>query len=131
MGRRRSDRRRHLWLGGIYTGGAFTKAFTRAGARAFSVGFEREADYIGAYYVARAGYDLAGAEEVWRAISLESPDSILITATHPITPARFVQMQKVAAEIADKHRRNVPLMPELKVIQADAEPETIPGENIH
>jgi Zn-dependent protease with chaperone function len=120
-----------IMLGGISTGGAFTREFTRAGARAFSVGFEREADYVGAYYAARAGYDLVGAEEVWRALSLEIPDSIRIATTHPITPARFVQMQKVAAEIADKQRRNVPLMPELKVIQADAEPETIQSENIH
>jgi len=33
---------------------------------AFSVGFEREADYGGAYYAARAGYEVAGAEEFWR-----------------------------------------------------------------
>ena len=93
--------------------------------------FEREADYVGAYYAARAGYDLAGAEDVWRAFSMESPDSIRIAVTHPITPVRFVQIQKVAAEIADKQRRNAPLIPELNIIEADTEPVISPGENIH
>jgi predicted Zn-dependent protease len=115
----------------VFPPAAFNKQLTRAGARAFSIGFEREADYVGAYYAARAGYELAGAEEVWRAISLETPESIRIAGTHPVTPVRFVQMQKVAAEIADKQRRNAPLIPELKVIQADAEPQAIQGENSH
>jgi len=120
-----------VMLGGISTSGAFSKAFSRAGASAFSVGFEREADYVGAYYAARAGYDLAGAEEVWRALSLEQPDSIRIATTHPITPVRFVQMQKVAAEITDKQRRKAPLMPELKDMPIDADRSTIPRESVH
>ena len=111
-----------ILLGGIPTGGAFRREFARAGERAFSVGFEREADYVGAYYAARAGYDLAGTEEFWRALSLENPDSIRIAVTHPITPVRFVQMQKVAAEITDKRRHNLPLNPELTYIQADTDP---------
>jgi Zn-dependent protease with chaperone function len=120
-----------ILFGGISTGGAFSKQFTRAGTRAFSVAFEREADYTGAYYAARAGYDLTGAEDVWRAFSLEIPDSIRIATTHPITPERFVQIQKAAAEIADKQRHNVPLIPELKFIRADDEPPTMPGELFH
>ena len=99
-----------------------------AGRLAFSVDFEREADYVGAYYAARAGYDLAGAEEFWRAFSLENPDSILAATTHPVTSVRFVQIQKVVAEIADKRRRNVPLIPEIKV--SEAEVETIEAETI-
>ncbi len=53
-------------LGGVYTGTTFTRHFKKVGARAFSVQFEREADYVGAYYAARAGYDISGAAEVWR-----------------------------------------------------------------
>ena len=120
-----------VMFGGISTNGAFSKAFSRAGANAFSVEFEREADYVGAYYAVRAGYDLAGAEEIWRTLSLEQPDSIRIVATHPITPARFVQMQKVAAEIMEKQRRNLPLVPELKNVRADADPTMAPEENVH
>jgi beta-barrel assembly-enhancing protease len=120
-----------ILLGGISTGGAFRREFARAGERAFSVGFEREADYVGAYYAARAGYDLTGTEEFWRALSMENPDAIRIAVTHPITPIRFVQMQKVAAEIADKKRHNLPLNPELTYIQADTEPSGVAGENVH
>lgn len=109
-------------VGGISTGGAFTRQFELAGVRAYSVGFEREADYVGAYYAARAGYDLAGAEEVWRALGEAHPDSIRFAKTHPSTPERFIQMQKVAEEIADKRLRDLPLMPELKGMQAETEP---------
>lgn len=110
--------------GGISTGGAFGKEFGKAGIMAYSVAFEREADYVGAYYAARAGYDLEGAEQFWRAASMVSPASIRIGPTHPTTPVRFVQMQKVAAEIAEKRRRNLPLVPDLKFPPTQDEPAT-------
>jgi predicted Zn-dependent protease len=116
-------------LGGIYTGRAFTDYMGVVGARAFSVGFEREADYVGAYYAARAGYDVAGAEELWAAVGLENPNSIRKATTHPTSPVRFLQMRKVAEEIADKKRRNLPLVPEIKLIEVDAGPVT--REDIH
>jgi Zn-dependent protease with chaperone function len=106
-------------LGGIYTGGVFTKQFKKTGALAFSVGFEREADYVGAYYAARAGYDIAGAEEIWRVLGQAHPDSIRFATTHPTSPQRFIQMREVAAEIADKKRRRLPLVPALKVSRAE------------
>ena len=105
-------------LGGIYTGTTFTRHLGAAGARAFSVSFEREADYVGAYYAARAGYDISGTEETWRKVSLELPDSIRLATTHPISPVRFVQMRKVIAEIEDKKRRGLPLVPDLKTVTA-------------
>jgi Zn-dependent protease with chaperone function len=114
----------------VPTGGVFTREFQKAGARAFSVGFEREADYVGAYYAARAGYNLAGAEEVWRSLSLLSPDSIRFAKTHPTTPMRFIQMQKVAAEIAEKEGHGLPLDPELRIINAEAQPPMNSGEEI-
>jgi Zn-dependent protease with chaperone function len=110
-----------VMLGGMSTRGVFSTVFAQAGARAFSVAFEREADYVGAYYAARAGYDLAGSEEIWRAIALEDPDSIRVTTDHPITPVRFVQMQKAVEEIEDKRRRNIPLVPEPRFAREDAE----------
>ena len=101
-------------IGGIYTNGTFAKHFGQAGVMAFSVEFEREADYVGAYYAARAGYEVAEAEEFWRQFGITHPDSIRFAKTHPTTPTRFVQMREVAAEIADKKRRHLPLVPELK-----------------
>jgi len=115
-------------LGGVATGGAFSNYLERAGLRAFSVGFEREADYVGAYYAARAGYDIAGAEEIWRAMSFEDPTGIRKATTHPTSPVRFLQMRKVAEEIADKKRRNLPLDPELK-LAVEAEPSTDAAHN--
>jgi hypothetical protein len=34
--------------------------------------------------------------------------------THPTSPVRFLQMQKVAEEIAEKQRNHLPLVPDLK-----------------
>jgi Zn-dependent protease with chaperone function len=110
-----------IMLGGMSTHGAFSKLLAQAGASAFSVAFEREADYVGAYYAARAGYDLAGSDEIWRTFSLEDPDSIRLTTDHPITSVRFVQMQKAIDEIENKKRHNLPLVPERLFIRVDAD----------
>jgi Zn-dependent protease with chaperone function len=109
-------------LGGIYTRGTFTRHFGRAGAMAYSVEFEREADYVGAYYAARAGYDLNGAAEIWRAMGQSHPNTIRFASDHPTSPLRFIQMREVAAEIADKKRRHLPLIPELKPPTAQTAP---------
>jgi len=111
-----------ILAGGVSTGGAFGREFEKAGALAYSVNFEREADYVGAYYAARAGYDMNGVEEFWRAMGLANPNDIRLGKTHPITPVRFLQIKKVAAEIADKRRRNVPLTPDLKFMPSPQEP---------
>lgn len=101
-------------LGGVYIGGVFSRELGRAGRLAHSLDFEHEADYVGAYYAARAGYDISSAADVWRAIALERPAAIRFAHMQPTSPVRFVQMQKVIAEIADKKRRMVPLEPEMK-----------------
>jgi predicted Zn-dependent protease len=85
---------------------------------AYSVGFEREADYVGAYYAARAGYDTKSTEEIWRRMALVHPHSILSGRTHPIAAVRFLQIQKTTAEIEEKKRRGQPLNPALKTIAA-------------
>ncbi len=108
-------------LGSIWTGGVFTREFRKAGLRAYNVAFEREADYAGAYFAARAGYDISGAEELWRAMGQTHPDSLRFARTHPLAPVRFIQMKRVAEEIAQKQRNHLPLVPDLKV--AEAEPE--------
>lgn len=110
-----------VMAGGIPTGGFFSRQFARSGARAFSVQFEREADYVGAYYVARAGYDLTGVEDLWWALGQQSdPNSLRFAKTHPLAPVRFLQMRAVAAEIAGKRDKNLPLVPELKAFETVA-----------
>jgi hypothetical protein len=103
-----------LALLGVNTGGAFTRAGGNAGAMAFSQDFEKEADYVGAYYAARAGYEVGGTESFWRSMANERPGSMYYAGSHPTTPERFVQMQKTVAEIADKKKRRVALTPEIK-----------------
>lgn len=105
-----------LMLTGVYSGRTFSRHFRKVGAGAYSVEFEREADYAGAYYAARAGYDISHAAEIWRRMAMEGPAAIVRTGSHPITPVRFVQMNKVAEEIAEKRRRGLPLIPDLRTI---------------
>ena len=62
------------------------------------------------------------AENVWRALARESPDSSRLAKTHPTSPERFILMRQTIAEIADKERRNLPLVPELKTTQAESQP---------
>jgi len=102
-------------LGGIYTGGAFSRELGRAGVLAYSVKFEREADYVGAYYAPRAGYDISGTAKAWRAMALEQLAATRFARTHPTSPVCLVQMQALIAEIADKKRRAAPLEPEMKL----------------
>lgn len=112
-----------LLLGGVYSGRTFTNYLGAVGTLTFSVEFEREADYVGAYYAARAGYSIAGVEAVWEAFGLEMPASLTVATTHPISAVRFLQMRKTAEEIADKQRRGAPLDPELKSRQVDTTPQ--------
>jgi hypothetical protein len=59
----------------------------------------------------------------WRAAGETHADAIRFVTTHPTTPVRFVQMREVAAEIADKERRHLPLVPDLKFPREPAAPD--------
>jgi len=114
---------------GVSTGGAFTRGLGNAGAQAYATDFEREADYVGAYYTARAGYDSSAAENLWRAMALESPRQIFYTGLHPTSPERFLLMQKTNAEIADKKRRGMALVPESRPATVTTVAATEPVSN--
>jgi predicted Zn-dependent protease len=115
-----------VMVGGIPTGGLFSREFARSGARAYSVQFEREADYVGGYYAARAGYDLTGTEELWWTLGQQAgPNNLRFAKTHPLAPVRFLQMRAVAAEIAEKRSKHLPLVPELKTFETAASPQPI------
>jgi Zn-dependent protease with chaperone function len=78
---------------------------------AYSKAEEREADYLGAYLVARAGYDLDRAEALWA--RLARPDAAgrggasALLATHPAEAERLAAWRRAAAEI----RASPDLMP--------------------
>lgn len=76
--------------------------------------FESEADYIGLYYMARAGYDPDNVEDLWRRLALQSLRGIGRSKTHPAYPLRSVQIEATRAEISTKQAAGDPLIPEPK-----------------
>jgi predicted Zn-dependent protease len=98
---------------GISTNGQLTQSATDIGTIVYSTEFEREADYIGLYIAARAGYDPHKAIHYWRRLSVHEPSSINGGLTHPSNPSRFVAMQKTIAEIEAKQRSRLLLLPEV------------------
>ena len=94
---------------GIYADA--TLSGLEAGAEAFSQEFEREADYVGIYYLERAGIDASEAATFWRRMAAENVDSIVYGATHPTSPERFVNMNAAVAEVRVKREAGEPLLP--------------------
>ena len=90
-----------------------TAEFMEAAAEAYSQDFEREADYVGAYIVARAGYALEGMPALWRKFASISPGAISYASTHPTTAERFVRLTETINEIEAKIRAGEELLPEL------------------
>jgi len=76
--------------------------------------FEAEADYVGLYYMVRAGYDPSGVEDFWRRLALQSMRPIGRAKTHPAYPTRSVQIKATRAEIEAKQAAGEPLVPEAK-----------------
>lgn len=99
---------------GVDTGGIFTEAGGNSGLRAFSQGFELEADYVGLYYSANAGFDVEGAENLWRKMADEDPRIIRYAGTHPTAPERFLLIRNTTAEIYLKRKQGLPLVPDDK-----------------
>lgn len=88
--------------------------FGQAAAQAYSKEFEAEADYVGLYLMARAGFPLEGAANFWRRMAAEYPASIRRshTATHPATAERFAAIELTLGEIERKRAAGAPLLPE-------------------
>ncbi|MXW07070.1 MAG: M48 family metalloprotease [Gammaproteobacteria bacterium] len=81
---------------------------------AFSPAFEREADYVGLYMIARAGLDTQNASAFWKRLSVEYPgeNQRTLLSTHPIHAERFVNLDKAHEEIVKKIAAKEPLIPE-------------------
>ena len=74
---------------------------TGVGALAFDRAKEKEADYIGLMYMARAGYDPQAAITVLEALEAESanePAQPAILSTHPTHPERIIQLMDAMPE---------------------------------
>lgn len=84
------------------------------GRSLYSQEYEFEADYVGLYHTARAGYDTRTVAEFWRRMALDNPKGITIGTTHPSSSKRFVALDAGGAEIAGKRQAGQPLRPDMK-----------------
>ena len=82
---------------------------------------EVQADYVGSYLMARAGYDLDAIWQVWeRYGNAESQQPGVregIARVHPTTAERLAAFEQTRKEIQGKRRRGEPLQPQ---------PESVP-----
>lgn len=99
---------------GVNKGGQIANQSAAIGARSYSQEFEREADYVGLYILARAGRSHRDVPNFWRRMANESPGSIKFASSHPTTAERYVRLATQSEEIDAKRQAGVPLIPELK-----------------
>jgi len=92
-------------------GNTFSNMGGRLTAGAYSQDFEAEADYVGLYVMARAGYDFHDAVTVWRRMAVNSPGAITMASDHPATSERFVALQAAIQEIDAKVAQGQKLLP--------------------
>jgi len=97
---------------GVDTQGKFTRAGVEAGTRRHSMARERQADYVGLYVMARAGFDIDVAPQLWRRMAALMPRSTRPMPTHPAPPERILAMERTVAEIKAKQASGQPLVPD-------------------
>jgi Zn-dependent protease with chaperone function len=74
-------------------------------------GRERQADYVGLYLAARAGYDISGASGFWKAFGADDWRARWGFLTHPSPSARSRALAAATAEIQAKQAAGQPLLP--------------------
>lgn len=98
---------------GYDTGSGFAKTGAQVALLRYSPAYEHEADYVGLYILANAGYPLENVPAFWRKMSAANPNAIYTQTTHPTNPERFVLMEKTVREIQYKRANNMPLTPQI------------------
>ena len=76
--------------------------------------FESEADYVGLYYMVRAGFNPDNVEAFWRRLAEVDPRSVNRAKTHPTFPDRYVRLAAAREEILSKQAAGEPLLPNFK-----------------
>ena len=84
--------------------------FSLGGTR-YTRPFESEADYVGLYYMVRAGYSPEGVEGFWQRLATTAPKGISRAKTHPTFPDRYLRIQAARTEILAKQSAGQPLLP--------------------
>jgi hypothetical protein len=96
--------------------GTYMRSGIAAGSRRNSVAHELQADYVGLYVMARAGYDIGVAGPLWRRMAEYMPDEVSAMPTHPAPPARIAAIERTVAEIRAKQASGAPLVPDAATI---------------
>jgi predicted Zn-dependent protease len=78
-------------------------------------GQEAEADAVGLYFAARAGYAVKDAPNVWRRLAAQNPAHISAGRDHPSTAERFLGLEAVRDEILMRQAAGLPLIPRPRV----------------
>lgn len=76
--------------------------------------FESESDYVGLYYMVRAGFNPDGVEIFWRRLANVDPRSVNRAKTHPTFPDRFLRIAAAREEIRAKQAAGEQLVPNYK-----------------
>lgn len=101
-------------IGAYFGGDALAQAGAQLGGGAarlaYSQAEEREADYLAAFMVHRAGYDLDKAGRIWvrLAQSAGGPERPSLLSTHPTGPERLAAWQQTVSEIRSAPRDAMP-----------------------
>lgn len=85
-----------------------------AGATRYTRPFESESDYVGMYYMVRAGYSPEGVEDFWRRLAVTNPKYVARDKTHPRYPNRYLSLAATREEIKAKQAAGLPLIPNFK-----------------
>ncbi len=97
---------------GINTDGEFERAGIEAGSLLYSQEYEKEADYVAAYYLARAGFSIdSSLTDFWHRLAVVSPDSLDRRFTHPTMYERSIALEETLSEIDAKQAQGVALLP--------------------
>jgi len=80
---------------------------------------ESRADYVGAYIMARAGYDVRVIKQFWRRIERlrSGEERSEMDVTHPTTAERLAAFDVTLKEIQEKRERGESLQPVLENTQ--------------
>ncbi len=90
-------------------------SFGAMGAQMYSQDFEREADYVGLYILAKSNIDSSNIENFWRKLAAENPGSTInYNSTHPTSSERWANIRAAQKEIQYKITNNLELLPERK-----------------
>lgn len=74
---------------------------------------EKEADYVGLYLAARAGYDISAAPAFWRRLAADYGDAWYVRLSHPGSLERAAALEAARQEILAKVKAGQPLVPNL------------------